>query len=88
MKDLHQLTEQQLNSSKRDEFKSNSLLDLYTLQSMEHQDIETLLNQLDDWYEERKADRLQLKALKKQADAFQSRNYSSPPLTSHYVTWN
>ncbi len=58
MKDLHQLTEQHLNSSKTEEFKSNSLLDLYTLQSMEHQEIETLLNQLDDWYKERKADRL------------------------------
>jgi hypothetical protein len=71
MKDLHQLTEQQLNSSKRDELSLNSMLDKFTLQTMEHQEIEMLLNQLDDWYEERKADRLQLKALKKQVDAFQ-----------------
>ncbi len=45
--------------------------ELVTYHSMEHQNIETLLNQLDDWYEERKADRLRLKALKKQVDAFQ-----------------
>jgi hypothetical protein len=37
MKDLHQLTEQQLNCSKTDEFTANSLLDVYTLHSMEHQ---------------------------------------------------
>jgi uncharacterized protein (DUF3084 family) len=71
IKDLHQLTDEQLNSSKRDKLQSNSLLDMFTLQSMEHQEIGTVLNQLDDWYEERKADRLRMKALKKQADAFQ-----------------
>jgi hypothetical protein len=71
MKDLHQLTEQQLNSSKRDELSPNFMHKLVTYQSMEHQEIETLLTQLDDWYEERKADRLRLKALKKQVDAFQ-----------------
>jgi len=64
MKDLHQLVMQQLNSSKADE----STLD--TLHNMEHQEIETLLNQLDIWYEEWKEDRIQLKELKKQADAF------------------
>jgi hypothetical protein len=71
IKDLHQLTDEQLNSSKRDKLQSNSLLDIFTLQSMQHQEIGTLLNQLDNWYEERKADRLRMKALKKQADAFQ-----------------
>ena len=71
IKDLHQLTDEQLNSSKRDKLQSNSLLDIFTLQSMQHQEIGTLLNQLDNWYEERKADRLWMKALKKQADAFQ-----------------
>jgi hypothetical protein len=71
IKDLHQLTDEQLNSSKRDKLQSNSLLDMFALQSMEHQEIGTVLNQLDDWYEERKADRLRMKALKKQADAFQ-----------------
>jgi hypothetical protein len=71
MKDLHQLTEQQLKSSKRNELSSNSMHELVTFQSMEHQEIEMLLTQLDDWYEERKADRLRLKALKKQVDAFQ-----------------
>ncbi len=58
MKDLHQLSDEQLNSSKRDELQWNSHLDMFTLQSMEHQEIGTLLNQLDDWYEQRKADRL------------------------------
>jgi hypothetical protein len=71
MKDLHQLTNKQLNSSKRDELQLNYLLDLFTLQSMEHQEIETLKNQLDGWYKQSKANRLRLKALKKQADAFQ-----------------
>jgi hypothetical protein len=71
MKDLHQLTEQQLNDSKRYKMRSSSMHEMVTYHSMEHQEIETLLNQLDDWYEERKADRLRLKALKKQVDAFQ-----------------
>jgi hypothetical protein len=71
MKDLHQLTEQQLNDSKRYEMRSNSMHEMVTYHSMNHQEIGTLLNQLDDWYEERKADRLRLKALKKQVDAFQ-----------------
>jgi hypothetical protein len=71
MKDLHQMTEQQLNDSKRYELRSNSMHEMVTYHSMEHQEIETPLNQLDDWYEERKADRLRLKALKKQVDSFQ-----------------
>jgi hypothetical protein len=71
MKDLHQLTEQQLNDSKRHEMRSNSMHEMVTYHSMEHQEIETLLTQLDDRYEERKADRLRSKALKKQVDAFQ-----------------
>jgi hypothetical protein len=71
MKDLHQLTEQQLNDSKRYEIRSSSMHKMVTYHSIEHQEIETLLNQLDDWYKERKADRLRLKALKKQVDAFQ-----------------
>jgi hypothetical protein len=70
MKDLHQLTEQQLNDSRRHEMRSNSMHEMVTFHSLQHQEIETLLTQLDDWYEERKADRLRLKALKKQVDAF------------------
>jgi hypothetical protein len=71
MKDLHQLTEQQLNDSKRYELRDSSMHKMVTYHSMEHQHIETLLAQLDDCYEERKADRLRMKALKKQMDAFQ-----------------
>jgi hypothetical protein len=71
MKDLHQLTEQQLNNSKRYEMRSNSMHEIITFQSLRHKEIETLLTQLDDWYEERKTHRLRMKALKKQVDAFQ-----------------
>jgi hypothetical protein len=71
MKDLHQMTEQRLNDSKRHEMRSSSMHEMVTFHSMDHQEIATLLNRLDDWYEERKADRLRLKALKKQVDAFQ-----------------
>jgi hypothetical protein len=61
MKDLHHLLMQQLNSSKADE---------PTKDSLDHQEIETLLNLLNIWYEECNTDRIQLKELKKQADAF------------------
>ena len=71
MKDLHQLTEQQLNDSKRNGMRSNSMHELVTYHSLQQQEIEAILTQLDDWYEERKTDRLRLKALKKQVDAFQ-----------------
>jgi hypothetical protein len=71
MKNLHQLTEQQLNDSKRYEMRSNSMHEMVTYHSLQHQEIETLLTKLDDWYEERKTDRLRLKPLKKQVDAFQ-----------------
>jgi hypothetical protein len=64
MKDLHHLLMQQLNSSKADEPTKDSL------NAIDYQEIETLLNLLNIWYEECNTDRIQLKELKKQADAF------------------
>ncbi len=48
MKDLHQLTEQQLNDSKRYEMRSSSMHEMVTFYSLQHLEIETLLTQLDD----------------------------------------
>jgi hypothetical protein len=73
MKDLHQLVMQQLNSSKADESTADPL-------HMEHQEIETLLNHQDILYEERKTDRIWLKELKKQADAFRRTKSFVPTL--------
>ena len=51
--------------------RSNSMHEAVTFHSLQHQEIERILTQLDDWYKERKADRIRMKALKKQVDAFQ-----------------